>query len=117
MNKKYFVFGDKTESSQETIEQIRQSNEQLLLGGDLSLEQKVKARLLEDDNLIHREGRIVVKVDIDSKNSHTFESGLTIRRERKFNDFNRRITQPTNCWVISGDGIPKGAELLLCFGV
>lgn len=113
MNKKYFVFGDKTESSKETLEQIRQSSEQVLLGGDLDLEQRVKARLAEDDSLVHREGRVVVKVDTKSKDSHTFESGLTIRRERKFNDFNRRITQPTNCWVISGEGIPKGAELLV----
>ena len=45
MNKKYFVFGDKTESSKETLEQIRQSSEQVLLGGDLDLEQRVKARL------------------------------------------------------------------------
>lgn len=113
MNKKYFVFGDKTESSKETLEQIRQSSEQVLLGGDLDLEQRVKARLAEDDSLVHREGRVVVKVDTKSKDSHTFESGLTIRRERKFNDFNRRITQPTNSWVISGEGIPKGAELLV----
>lgn len=113
MNKKYFVLGGSTPLSKETLEGIRESGEQILLSGDLDLEERVKARLAEDDNLIHSEGRIVVKVDINSKDSHTFESGLTIRRERKFNDFNRRVTQPTNCWVISGEGIPKGAELLV----
>lgn len=113
MNKKYFVLGGSTPLSKETLEGIRESGEQILLSGDLDLEERVKARLAEDDDLIHSEGRIVVKVDINSKDSHTFESGLTIRRERKFNDFNRRVTQPTNCWVISGEGIPKGAELLV----
>lgn len=113
MNKKHFVFGFDAKPSKEQKKQTRESEEQRLLMTDLELAERVKARLAEDDKLIHTEGRIVVKVDVDSKNSHTFESGLTIRRERKFNDFNRRVTQPTNCWVISGEGIPKGAELLV----
>ena len=85
----------------------------MLLSIDGDLDSQVKEQLYQDDNLIHVEGRIVVKLDIKNKDSHTFESGLTIRRERNFNNFNRRETQPVNVIVISGEGIPKGAELLI----
>jgi len=113
MNKKHFVFGESNPLSKEALNEIRQSGEQILLSGDLEVEERVKAKLAEDDDLIHAEGRVIVKLDIKNKDSHTFESGLTIRRERNFNNFNRRETQPVNCLVISGDSIPKGAELLV----
>lgn len=110
---KHFVFGGKKEISKETITQIQIEGESLLKTGDEVLNEKAKNKLKEEDFLTHVEGRVVVKLDIENKNSHTFESGLTIRRERKFNEFNRRITQPVNVIVISGEGIPKGAELLI----
>lgn len=110
---KYIVFGEKKELPKETISKIRQEGEMLLKAGDEILDQKVKQQLQEEDNLVHVEGRIVVKLDIKNKDSHAFESGLTIRRERKYNEFNRRITEPVNCEVISGEGIPKGSELLV----
>jgi len=113
MNKKHFVFGFDTKLSKEQKAEIRESEEQRLLRKDIEETEKAKIQLAATDSLVHTEGRIIVKVDVDSKNSHTFEGGLTIRRERKFNEFNRRITEPTNCWVISGEGIPKGAELLV----
>lgn len=65
------------------------------------------------DDLKHLEGRIVVKCDTQAKNWHTFEDGTVIRRERQFNEFNRRITEPVNTTVISADGIPEGSELLV----
>jgi len=113
MNKKHFVFGFNEKPTKEQVKLSRESQEQILLRTDIEDTEKAKRKLAEEDNLVHVDGRVVVKVDVESKNSHTFESGLTIRRERKFNEFNRRITQPTNCWVISGEGIPKGAELLV----
>lgn len=113
MNKKYFVFGDKTELSKEERERIRIDQERRLKEGDDYENQEAKRRLAEEDNLVHVEDRIVVKVDMKGKDSHTFESGLTIRRERNFNNFNRRETQPVNAIVISGEGIPKNAEILV----
>lgn len=63
--------------------------------------------------LKHIEGRIIVAVDHESKNSHRFSDGTVIRLERDWNNLNRRETQPTNATVISGANIPKGSEILI----
>lgn len=57
-------------------------------------------------------GRIVVKIDSEKKNFHTMENGTTIRIERKYNNFNRRETQPVNAEVVNGQNIPEGSEIL-----
>lgn len=113
MNKKYVVFGGKTALEKSTINSIRQQNEFLLKSVGDRQDILAAKKLKEEDFLVHTEGRVVVKVDIESKNYHTFEDGTRIRRERLFNQFDRRIAQPVNCIVISGAGIPKGAELLV----
>lgn len=64
-------------------------------------------------SLKHVQGRVIVKVDVEKKNSHKFSNGSVIRLERKYNEFNRRITEPTNAEVISADGIPVGSEILI----
>jgi hypothetical protein len=57
--------------------------------------------------------RVVVSVDTDFKNNHTFSFGLTIRHERQWNNLNKRETQPVNAFVVSSDHIPEGAEILI----
>ena len=59
------------------------------------------------------EGRVIISVDHEKKNSHTFEDGTTIRLERDWNNLNRRETQPVNAIVIDGEGIKDGAEILI----
>ena len=59
------------------------------------------------------EGRIVVSVDRESKNSYTFEHGLKIRLERDWNNLNRRETQPVNAIVIDGEDVAEGSEILI----
>ncbi len=56
--------------------------------------------------LKHTEGRIIVSVDIEAKNYHTFAGGIVIRRERQFDNLNRRETEPVNGFVISAKYIP-----------
>lgn len=58
-------------------------------------------------------GRVVVKVNLESKNSHRFEDGTEIRLARGFDNFNKRETEPTNAIVISSDYIPQGSEILI----
>ena len=65
------------------------------------------------NKLVHVEDRVVVRINLEAKNYHTFSNGLTIRRERQYNELNRRITQPVNAIVISGEGIPEGTEILI----
>lgn len=62
--------------------------------------------------LKHIESRIVVKMDMNYKNSHTFEDGTKIRLERRFDNFDNRYTQPINAIVVSADNIPDGSEIL-----
>lgn len=76
-------------------------------------EQKAKEAFEQECNLKHTFGRVIVKVDVEKKNYHTFSDGTKIRRERQFNDFNRRVTQPVQGTVISGEGIPNGSEILV----
>lgn len=77
-------------------------------------EKRVSEAMEEDCPLKHTFGRVIVKVNLESKNYHTFQGGAgTIRRERNFNEFNRRITQPSNAIVISGENIEKGSEILI----
>jgi|ERR1039457_460252 hypothetical protein len=65
--------------------------------------------------LKHVEGRVIIKIDLEEKNWHTFSNGLRIRRERRYNEFNRRITEPVNATVVSADNIPEGSEILIQF--
>lgn len=58
-------------------------------------------------------GRVICKVDLQSKNSHRFEDGTVIRLERQYNEFNRRITEPVNATVVSAEHIPTGSEILI----
>lgn len=63
--------------------------------------------------LKHVEGRVICAVDLEAKNWHTFSNGTKIRRERQYNELNRRITEPTNAIVVSGKDIPSGVEILI----
>jgi hypothetical protein len=64
------------------------------------------------NELNHVKGKVIVSVDLDAKNWHTFQDGTKIRRERQYNELNRRITEPVNAIVISGDTLPNGSEIL-----
>jgi hypothetical protein len=64
-------------------------------------------------DLKHVEGRVVVAIDREGKNWHTFSNGKKIRLERQFDNLNRRQTEPVNGVVISAKNIPEGAQLLM----
>lgn len=59
------------------------------------------------------EGKVIIEIDLESKNSHRFEDGTVIRLERGYNNLNKRETQATNAFVISADNIPSGVEILI----
>jgi hypothetical protein len=62
--------------------------------------------------LTHVERRILLKVDLNFKNNHTFSNGVTIKLERRYENFDRKYTEPVSGEVISGEGIPKGSLIL-----
>jgi hypothetical protein len=111
---KHFVIDpSKRFLSKEDIQSIEQRQNEVMVEWDGERNESSEKLLSQEDNLKHVEGRVVVKVDMMAKNHTKFESGLVIRRERQFNEFNRRITQPTNCIVISAENIEKNAEILV----
>lgn len=57
-------------------------------------------------------GRVLVKVDMQIKNSHTFSFGLKIRHERGPNNLNYRETQPVQGEVLDSRYVPEGATIL-----
>lgn len=59
------------------------------------------------------EGRIVIAVQRDLKNWHTFKSGLKIRLERGPNNLNLRETTPVNATVLASDKISEGTHVLV----
>lgn len=113
MSKYFLINPNKGESSKEIIVAAESEKQQIGRLHTISLNEKSTEQLAEEDNLIHVEGRVVVKVDMLFKNSHTFSDGTQIKLERQFNNFNRRETQPVNAVVISGDSIPKNSEILI----
>lgn len=66
-----------------------------------------------NEDIRHTDGRIVVKIDMEYKNSWTFDDGRKIRLERKYECFDEKYTRPVNAIVISAEYIPSGAEILI----
>ncbi len=112
-NKKYFVFDDGVRLS-------KQENAKLRLDKEKEERERYKRKieneaqkLQGEDNLIHVEGKVVIKIDMDSKDSWTFQNGMKIEYRRRFNNLNVRETSPVNAITISGENINKGAEILI----
>jgi len=64
-------------------------------------------------NVKHTDGRVIVILNTDEKNNHTFEDGTKIRIERNWSNFDRKHVAPVNAIVISAEDIPQGAEVLV----
>lgn len=67
----------------------------------------------KQENLVHVEGKIIIRVDMDYKNSVTFSDGTKIELCRKYDNFNMRYVNPVNATVISAENIPTDAEVLI----
>lgn len=57
-------------------------------------------------------GRVIVAVDMQVKNWHTFSHGETIRHERGPNNLNYRETQPVQGEVLDSAIVPAGHSIL-----
>lgn len=63
--------------------------------------------------LKHTVGRIVIRVNMEEKNYHSMSNGQVLRLERGWNNLNRREVSPVNAVVVSGEGIKKGAQIII----
>ena len=114
MAEKFFLVNPKIENqSKEIIQKI--ADDRILISSNAweDREKKAEEAMHEECKLKHVDGRVIIRANAESKNSHTFQNGITIRRERNFNEFNRRVTQPTNAIVVSAENIPKDSEILI----
>jgi len=57
--------------------------------------------------------RVIIKVDLESKNSHTFKDGTKIKLERVYDNFNMRYVKPVNAEVVDASAMPVGSEILI----
>lgn len=111
---KHFLINPSIESIDKSeIEKIRDEKE--LIEKELYEKrlQKNNEKLRQLGQLNHTHGRVVITVDVEGKNSHTFSNGQKIYIGREFNNLNKRETAPVNAFVISGENIEKGAEILV----
>ncbi len=63
-------------------------------------------------SLKHVKDRIVVSVDMEQKNWHSFKDGTQIRLERDYDNLDRKYTQQVLGTVIDAENIPSGAIVL-----
>lgn len=111
---KHFVFNtSKSPLSRQDISDSETRKENVLKAGDENRFSANENILLERDDIKGFPGRVIIKINDKSKDFHTFQSGLKIRRERRFNNFNVRETNPVNAIVIDSTYIPSGSEILI----
>lgn len=113
MSAKYVVLGGKKTVSKEALSKSQKEKHSILTDDLMKRIERNREKMGESEDLTNVSGRVVVKVNLESKNQHTFENGQIIRRERQYNEFNKRITEPVNALVISADIIPAGSEILV----
>lgn len=111
--KHFIVSPGKVEIDKASLAQRRLDEAAIHKEAESARERANRERLAQGDELKHLPGRVVVKVNVESKNQHRLTESLTIRRERQYNNFNRRETEPVNCVVISSEYVPTGAEILV----
>lgn len=56
--------------------------------------------------------RVIIKVDVEQKNNHTFSNGITIRLERDYNNLDQKYTQQVLGEVLSSETVPVGSLIL-----
>lgn len=113
MNKKYFDLIEKVELSKEEINAIEEERQSKIKSHAKKIQKKNKEKIKQKVNLGHVYGRVIISIDLDYKNGHTFETGERIYIGRQFNNLNRRETEPVNAHVISAEYIPEGSEILI----
>ena len=56
--------------------------------------------------------KVIIKVDVEQKNNHTFSDGTTIRLERDFNNLDNKYTKQVLGEVLASEYVPTGAMVL-----
>ena len=96
---KHFLTNTKIEKlDSKEIEAIQKEKSTILYESRASLDNLAQEVLHEDDQIKCVPDKVIVKVDNNSKDYHTFEDGTKIARLRRFNNLNFRETNPENAY-------------------
>lgn len=110
---KYFIIGTPPPLSQEENEQLQA--EKAELHDDYWRRRNMLGQINIDD-LPHIDAppnRIIIAVDMNKKETHRMENGQELLLARKFDNFDRKYTEPVNAIVISGGDLPRHAEIII----
>lgn len=113
MNKKYFDLIEKKNLTKREINKIETDRHKKMTSHSKKIQELSKQKVKESVGLKHTNGRVIISIDLDGKNSHTFGDGHKIYIGRQYNNLNRRETEPVNAFVIDAENIPANAEILI----
>lgn len=113
MNKKHHVFIEDKKLTKKQIQEIEQRKSKSFNKQYENVKKINDEQVKKKIDLKHTHGRVIISIDMEAKNSHKFSDGTKIYIGRQFNNLNRRETHPVNAYVISAEGIPSGAEILI----
>lgn len=113
MNKKYFDLIETKPLTKKEIKEIEADRQNRLKAHAKKIQEKGKQKVTERVNLKYVDGKVIISIDLEGKNSHTFADGTKIYIGRQYNNLNRRETEPVNAYVVSAENIPTGCEILI----
>lgn len=113
MNKKYFDLIETAPLTKKEIKEIEADRQKRLRSHANKIQEKGKKKVTEKVNLKYVDGKVIISIDLEGKNSHTFADGTKIYIGRQYNNLNRRETEPVNAYVVSAENIPEGSEILI----
>ena len=114
MGKHFIISNSKSEVDVKELHEIRVEKEKKLFKAEVEKE-KQNISILQNihSNIKPVFGRVIVAVNIEEKNSHTFSDGSKIRLERDYNNLNRREVSPVNAIVVSSNYMPPKSKVLI----
>jgi hypothetical protein len=113
MNKKHFVFIEDKKLTKREISEIEKTRQRKIKKHAEKITELNSEKIKEIPKITHTNGRVIISINLEGKNSHTFSSGQKIYIGRQFNNLNRRETEPVNAFVVSAENIPAGSEILI----
>jgi hypothetical protein len=113
MNKKYFDLIETSSLTKSQIKHLEAEKQRKLRLHAKKIDELNKKKISELPQLYHVKGKVIISINLEEKNSHTFESGQKIYIGRQFNNLNRRETEPVNAFVVDAEYIPRGVEILI----
>lgn len=113
MNKKYFDLIETESLTKSQIKHLEAERQRKLRLHSKKIDELNKKKLKELPQLLHVNGRVIISINLEEKNSHTFSNGQKIYIGRQYNNLNRRETEPVNAFVVDAEYIPRGVEILI----